>query len=117
MLDRISFEIRCVNTEVLKKALFIHANEEKFIFSDTEDEYFVLRPSQTKYKKITDALVSKYRALLTEGEIVYPKNSLRGLPADKALRFEYISDICKSMRRVIVAQEGTVPRSDSWFLR
>ena len=49
-----------------------------------------------------------------EGEIVYPKNSLRGLPADKALRFEYISDICKSMRRVIVAQEGTVPRSD-WF--
>ena len=118
MPRRIGFTVYWVNTEVLKKARAIQMESDKYIFSDTEDEYYVLRPNQTVFKKITLELVNKYRKLLTEGDAVYPKNKMRGLPSSGNLmysdRFEYISAIAQSMRRVIVAEEGTVPVSTAF---
>ena len=105
MPDHLSFELHSVSTDTLEKAQLLAEDADNTIWSDTEGEYFVLRKAQKKYKKVTDALVAKYRAML-DGK------DPPGLPAeDKEKRYDAIEAIAKSLRRVIVAEKGTVPDS------
>ena len=59
---RLEMKLSCVSDELLKKALHVKERQSMMIFSDTPDEYFVLRKN-SDYTKVTAELVGKYRLM------------------------------------------------------
>ena len=104
MPRRISFALKCVSSGTLEKAKETSENADKTIFSDTDNEYFVLRLS-SKYKAIDKALVTKYRSMM-EGDVP------AGTPVqDKGKRWKACLEIAQSMRRVTLAKKHSIPES------
>ena len=103
MPDMLSFKLYCVANETLEKAFILATDTDKYIFSDTADEYYVLRLS-SDFKKIEPSLVAKYRALLYG-------DGLSHLPTDKEKKYKALMKIAASVRRVVKAEQGTIPES------
>ena len=103
MPDKLSFKLYSVSSEILKKAFILASDTDRYIFSDTPDEYYVLRMA-SDFKKVDTSLIMKYRAMLHDEELSH-------LPTDKEKKYKALVKIAKSVRRVVPAEENTIPES------
>ena len=96
-------ELQCVTTKTLQKALVLTEKGLRMIFSDTNNEYFVLRIS-TGHRFFTKTMINDYRKLMNKQE---PKSTDPSLKK----RWENVMRIAKTLRRVTVAEATTIPVS------